>query len=135
MHVERIVAVLEAIGLVVAVVDGVRVRRKHRVYLAELSTEALSGLSNVNGIALPAPSDARWEATRRMFEFEKHDGSSIEKEKLVLSIGTLAAVTVQLDPVRLFVGAGPPISGKRAESYAKAVIHAYRQRVSAAAVK
>lgn len=129
VHIDRVIVVLEAIGLAVAVMDGVRVRRKHRRYLADVTAEALSGRPNVvNGISLPDPNDHRWATAVENFVTVR----GVRTEKEVLTIGQISIQLVNQD---LFVGAGPRMPGPEAERYARAVLIAWRQRLSNEAMK
>ncbi len=114
--------VLTEIWLAIAVIDGVRVRWKHKRYLADAAEAALAGRAHVvDGVTLPDPSDLRWRNDRRIFI------TTSGKETPEETVLVLGEISVSVRDQAVYVGAG--VSLHQGQKYACAVIRAYRQRV------
>lgn len=128
MHIDRIVEVVEAIGIAVAVVDGVLVRRRHLQVLAEAATAAISGRESytIDGVNLPRPEDVRWKSNKR--NLIDAEGIPLDPPADVVQLGAVVVI-VEKKP-RVFIGTGVGcLDGCAATEYGKSVIRAYRQRL------
>jgi hypothetical protein len=106
--------------------DDIRFRRKIQRELAQDAARMLTGVNVVAGIELPHPNDPRWVYAELSFT----TGVTHKKEG-TLSIGT---IVVTVAPPNLFIGLASPRL-EAGDAYAKAVVHAYRKRTVAEALK